>query len=228
MEAVAIAPETCMWCLDGRTPHQEWHPTRAQLLSIGKELSDRAKARERDALRVVPDQALVGYGASLRRLLAETPDAPDFLRDLAGDWLAEAEREWRWRQKAARMGGDAVTRSAGTWRDRVERVKEMADLSMLIAFENAGARPTWGGGWECCCPFHADTHPSLNIDVLKRVWICRACNVGGDAITYVQLKNGSTFGQAVEELERQFGIQPPQPAERVIRGVPVYRVNGNR
>jgi hypothetical protein len=218
MEAVAIAPETCMHCLNGMSPHQEWHPTRAQLLSIGKEMSDRAKARERDALRVIPDQALVGYGASLRRLLAETPDAPDFLRELAEDWLAEAERQWRWRQKAARMGGDAVVRSAGNWRDRVERVKEMADLSLLIAYENAGARPAWGGKWECCCPFHEDRHPSLDIDVLKRIWICRACDVGGDAITYMQMRHGYTFVQAVEELERRFGIQQVQPV-RAVRGV---------
>lgn len=225
MEAIAL--DSCMWCLEGQSPHQGWHPTRAQLLDIGKELSSRAKARERDALRVIPDDALVGYGASLRRLLASTPDAPDFLRDLASDWLSEAEREWRWRQRAARLGGDGVTRVTGRWRDRVERVKEMADLAMLIAHENAGARPTWGGGWECCCPFHADTHPSLHIDVLKQVWICRACNVGGDAITYVQLRDRCTFVEAVQSLERRFGIVPTQ-AEREIRGVPVYRVNGAR
>ncbi len=226
MEAIAL--DACAWCLKGQTPHQPWHPTRAQLLDIGKELSNRAKAVERDALRVIPDEALVGYGASLRRLLATTPDAPDFLRELASDWLSEAEREWRWRQKAARLGGDGVTRVTGRWRDRVERVKEMADLAMLIAHENAGARPTWGGGWECCCPFHADQHPSLHIDVLKQVWICRACNVGGDALTYVQLRERCTFVEAVEVLERRFGILPPPPAERVIRGVPVYRVNGAR
>ena len=176
MEAVAVAADPCAHCSFGQTPHQDWHQPKSKYLAIGKWLSDNAKARERDALRVIPDNALVGYGASLRRMLSSADDLPDCLRELAEDWLHEAEREWRWRQKAARLGGDGVTRVAGVWRDRVERVKLHADLAHLIAYENAGAKPIFGGGWECCCPFHDDSHPSLHVDVLKRVWICRACN----------------------------------------------------
>lgn len=216
MEAFAIEPTTCMWCLNGQAPHQDWHPNRADLLKIGDELSRRAKARERDALRVIPDDALVGYGASLRRLLATTPDAPDFLRDLAEDWLSEAEREWRWRQRAARLGGDAVVRVAGNWRNRVERIKELASLDLLIAHDNPGARPTMGGRWECSCPFHDDRHPSLDVDVLKGVWICRVCDVGGDALTYVQLLRGCTFVEAVAYLEQRFGIALPPPPRRIV------------
>lgn len=216
MEAIALDP--CQQCIDGQSPHQEWHNPRSKYLAIGDELSRRARAIERDALRVIHDEALVGYGASLRRLLASSADAPAFLVELAEDWLSEAEREWRWRQKAARLGGDGVTRVAGVWRDRVERVKDRADLAMLIADENAGARPTWGGGWECCCPFHADEHPSLDIDMLKRVWICRTCNIGGDALTYVQLRHRCSFVEAVEWLEQQYGLQPVQPV-RAVRGV---------
>ena len=225
MEAVVLDP--CQHCLDGQTPHQEWHNPRSKYLAIGAELSKRAKAIEHDILRTIPDEALVGYGQSLRRLLAEQPEAPAFLTELANDWLAEAEKEWRWRQKAARMGGDGLRRSAGTWKDRVEKVKAFADLSLLIAYENAGARPTWNGAWECCCPFHADRHPSLHIDMRKAVWICRACNVGGDAITYVQLRDRCSFVEAVQRLEERFGIEPPE-VEREIRGVPVYRFNGAR
>lgn len=216
MEA-AVALDQCQQCLDGQGPHQDWHDPRSKYLAIGEELSKRAKAIERDVLRVIPDNALVGYGASLRRMLAGT-ELPDFLRSLAEDWLAEAEREWRWRQKAARMGGDRVTRVAGEWRGRVERVKEYADLALLIAYENAGARPVMGGKWQCCCPFHADRHPSLDVDPQKGVWLCRACNVGGDALTYVQLRHRCSFVEAVEWLEQQFGIEPPKPA-RVLRGV---------
>ena len=227
MEAVAVAADPCAHCSFGQTPHQDWHQPKSKYLAIGKWLSDNAKARERDALRVIPDNALVGYGASLRRMLSSADDLPDCLRELAEDWLHEAEREWRWRQKAARLGGDGVTRVAGVWRDRVERVKLHADLAHLIAYENAGAKPIFGGGWECCCPFHDDSHPSLHVDVLKRVWICRACNVGGDAITYVQLRYRCSFVEAITFLERQFGIEPRE-STREISGVPVYRVNGAR
>jgi hypothetical protein len=216
VEAVATPAEVCGQCSFGQSPHQDWHDPLSKYHAIGDEMSRRAKVIERDTLRVIPDNALVGYGASLRRMLASSDELPDFLRELAEDWLQEAEREWRWRQKAARLGGDAVMRVAGAWRDRVERVKEWASLSQLIAYENAGARPTHGGGWECCCPFHDDSHPSLHIDMRKGVWICRACNVGGDAITYVQLRHRCSFVEAVEFLEQQFGVLPPLPPRRVL------------
>jgi hypothetical protein len=218
MEAIPL--DVCMWCLEGQSPHQDWHPTRADLLSIGEELSRRTKARDEWGIKALSDDQLVGFGIRMRRVLAmaDQDGVPDFLCDLVREWLEVAKKEWQWRRRAAEAGADPVLRSGGTWPERVERVKAIVELGYLIADENDKATLVAGRGWKCCCPFHADREPSLDIDIRKRVWLCRACGVGGDCFTYVQLRLGLTFVQAVEHLEERFGIRPPEPV-RVIRGI---------
>jgi DNA primase len=36
------------------------------------------------------------------------------------------------------------------------------------------------------CPFHDDHSPSLNVNDRKGLWLCRVCEAGGDAISFVQ------------------------------------------
>lgn len=225
MEAIPLS--TCMWCLEGQAPHQDWHPTRAELLKIGAEMSARARERDRWAVRQMDDEHLVGYGVRLRRMRATAlADAwPDEIVQLVAEWTADAEREYRWRQRAARLGADAVKRSGRQWADRVDVVKELTDLGLLIAFEAYDARPIGTRGWISTCPFHADRHPSLDIDTAKGVWLCRVCNVGGDAIRYAELRYGLSFVDAVKHLEERLGITPP---EREIHGVQIVRVDGRR
>ena len=55
------------------------------------------------------------------------------------------------------------------------------------------------------CPFHKDTHPSLNIDPVKNVWHCKgACGEGGDVIKWVMRAEGVSFNHAVELLKRDY------------------------
>ena len=207
-----------MHCLEGQAPHQDWHGTRADFLKIGEEMSRRAKARDLWEIKAMPDDQLVGFGIRMRRVLANAIDdgTPDFLLALVREWLDVAKKEWQWRERAAKLGADPVVRTGRTWTERVDRVKEMSSLSLLIAFENDKAQPVGLKGWRCCCPFHDDRDPSLDIDTVKNVWICRACGVGGDAFTYVQLRYGYTFAEALHHLDQRCGIDPP---ERVIRGI---------
>ena len=61
------------------------------------------------------------------------------------------------------------------------------------------------------CPFHKDTHPSLNIDPIKNVWHCKgACSEGGDVIAWVMRAEGVSFTHAVELLKRDY-LPLPQP-----------------
>lgn len=219
--ALAISPETCMWCLEGQAPHQPWHPTRADLLKIGKEMSRRWKAREYDQIRVMSDEALVGYGARLRRVIATAAEdrLPDFLVSLTYDWLHDAEREWKWRRRAAELGADPVKRG-GTWAARVEYIKREADLTLLIASESRVVHPGIGK-WKVSCPIHKDDTPSLSIDTVRSVWHCFGCQTGGDAISYAQVRYDLSFTEAVAHLEERLGVAAPQPktVERVLRGV---------
>jgi hypothetical protein len=50
------------------------------------------------------------------------------------------------------------------------------------------------------CPVHGDgkeANPSMSVNVVKNVWRCHACGVGGDAIALVQRARGLDFRSAV-------------------------------
>lgn len=224
MEHPYIPPETCMTCHEGAPVHQDWHPTRADLLAIGKELTARVRAREDRAVSTLPDDELVAYGQRMRRLLVTARDDgwPGEFVALVEEWVAGAAKEWRWRQRAARLGADGVARLAGTWADRVDRLKRGVDLALLIGLEGGGITGRHPK-LRCCCTFHLDHDPSLDIDTDKGVWFCRVCQIGGDAIRYAELRYGLTFAEAVGYLEERCGFLPP---ERRIDGVAIIRADG--
>lgn len=221
-----IDPSACAHCLEGQTPHEDWHSTRAEYLRAGADLTRRVREREHRAVVHMPDVELMAYGQQMRRLAvtAAEDDWPDFARDLVAEWVQGAEKEWRWRRRAATLGADPVMRSAGTWPERVERVKRAVDLLTLIGADTTELRPRGAWKFTCRCPFHEDRHPSLDGDTEKGVWLCRACGIGGDAIRYVELREGLSFGEAVQALEARLGLMPP---EREIRGVPVAVARAN-
>lgn len=215
-----IDPSWCLHCFTGQGPHQAWHGTRADYLKIGDEVTKRVRQRNRDEVRFMSDEILVGYGQRLRRQLAvaAADDWDEIATGLVTEWLEDVEKEYRWRQRAASMGAEKVSRQGASWADRVDVVKRDTDLSMLIAWECHNARPIGTRGWKCACPFHDDKTPSLDIDTRKNVWLCRACGVGGDAITYAELKYGLSFVEAVKHLEDRLGIKQPGPV-RFVRGI---------
>lgn len=224
-----IPPDACMPCFEGAPVHFDWHPTRGALLKIGREMTARYRERERIAVRAMPDDQLVGYGTRLRRMLAVAAAErwDEAIVALVGEWLAGVEREWKWRTRAARLGGPAVERSGASWAERAQAVKEQTDLTWLIAYEEQGAKPIGTRGWRVICPFHDDRHPSLDVDTVKHVWVCRACGVGGDAITFVELRENLSFADAVRHLEGRLGIRH-QERNGDIRGIEIIRFNGAR
>lgn len=225
MEQPSIPHDACMPCLEGAPVHQDWHPTRGELLKIGHEMAERVRERERWCMRQMDDSELVGYGVRMRRLLATAgaDEWPDFLASLVEEWVSEAEREWRWRRRAANLGADAVVRSGASWADRVDTIKRSTDLVALIGFETGQIKQRGPTKVSCRCPFHDDRDPSLDIDTAKGVWLCRPCGIGGDAITYVELTRSVKFPAAVQELEERLGIKPQ---ERQIHGVRIVRADG--
>lgn len=51
------------------------------------------------------------------------------------------------------------------------------------------------------CPFHADKHPSLTVDPVRKLYHCFACGAGGDAITFVQQLEHCSFRDALQKLD---------------------------
>lgn len=96
---------------------------------------------------------------------------------------------------------------------------EHPDLARPI-FELAGVE--WnrrtGSEYRITCPFHADEHPSLDINPEKAVFLCRSCGKSGDAVAYYAQVAGVSPTDAIAEIKRRLGLgngsatSPPQPA----------------
>jgi DNA primase len=67
----------------------------------------------------------------------------------------------------------------------MEQLKADLSVERLIAYslsrepEPIRNEPRW------CCPFHADTHPSLWARDEKRRWGCNPCGISGDVFDWV-------------------------------------------
>lgn len=60
--------------------------------------------------------------------------------------------------------------------------------------------PAGPNRWKCCCPFHTDKTPSLQIDEDKRLWQCFGCKAGGTIIDAVALFDKISIAAAMEKL----------------------------
>lgn len=88
----------------------------------------------------------------------------------------------------------------GYFGDQVEAVKAATNLPDLVG-ETTTIRKD-GSGFVALCPFHQERSPSLGIFDRGEGWrfYCHGCKVGGDAIHYVELRDGLTFRESVEAL----------------------------
>lgn len=101
--------------------------------------------------------------------------------------------------------GDEKTSFDGPVRERIERLKELVDLTDVISED---VRLVNGKG---LCPMHDDHQPSLV--VRKDRWQCLgACHTSGDVLDWLQKAKGMTFAQAMQDLERRAGQTPRQPS----------------
>lgn len=56
------------------------------------------------------------------------------------------------------------------------------------------------------CPFHNDTNPSLTVNDSKGMFICFACQTGGDAITFVEKYKRLDFKETLKEIAKLLGL----------------------
>jgi DNA primase len=59
------------------------------------------------------------------------------------------------------------------------------------------------------CPFHNDSHPSLNVSRELGIYKCFACGAGGDAITFLMDYHRLDFIEAMKVLAQRAGIVIP-------------------
>lgn len=56
------------------------------------------------------------------------------------------------------------------------------------------------------CPFHQDSNPSLSISNTKKIFKCFVCNVGGNAITFVQKYKKVNYVEAIKIIADDFNL----------------------
>jgi len=79
------------------------------------------------------------------------------------------------------------------------------------AHQRRGDRLFW------LCPFHDDQHPSFEVNLIKKLWICRSCGKGGDAANLVMEHQKVDFPAAVRFLAGLAGvITSPSPGVKSV------------
>ncbi|MGI6393261.1 MAG: DNA primase [bacterium] len=61
-------------------------------------------------------------------------------------------------------------------------------------------------GFKGLCPFHQEKTPSFHVNTVENFFYCFGCGASGNAITFLIMKEGFSFSEAVQKLGEEFGI----------------------
>src|SRR6266542_140412 len=86
---------------------------------------------------------------------------------------------------------------------RVRRIFELGG----IAFNGRHS----GQEYRVLCPFHDDHTPSMDVNLDKAVFICRACDARGDAVQFHARRNGLSNEAAIADLRDVLGPNGGRP-----------------
>ncbi|MEE2639554.1 MAG: DNA primase [Planctomycetota bacterium] len=87
-------------------------------------------------------------------------------------------------------------------KDRVRQSTEIVDLiGSYLELRRQGAM------YVGLCPWHDDTHPSMQVNPNRQSWKCWVCNIGGDVFSFVMQKENVDFRGALEILAERAGIE---------------------
>ena len=65
-----------------------------------------------------------------------------------------------------------------------------------------------GNNHKGLCPFHNEATPSFVVSEAKGIYKCFGCGEGGDAISFLSKMEGITYGEALDRLAQQTGVDP--------------------
>lgn len=95
--------------------------------------------------------------------------------------------------------------------ETIERVREAADIVEIVSAHTDLRRQ--GERFVGLCPFHDERTPSFSVKPRDGFYYCFGCEAGGDAIRFVQEKDGLSFPDAVEALADRFGVEIERESE---------------
>ncbi len=97
-------------------------------------------------------------------------------------------------------------------RELVARVRDATDLVALVG--QVVQLRKQGGAWVGRCPFHTEKTPSFQVVPDRGFYHCFGCGKNGDALSWLQEREGLTFNEALEQLARAAGIDLPRHRPR--------------
>ena len=96
-----------------------------------------------------------------------------------------------------------------------------ARVDLVEVFRQGGVELRKVGlNWLAHCPFHKDNEASLSVNPQQNLWNCFGCKTGGDVLSFLQLKEGLSFPQAVERLRALAGADTASTGPKVAHKVP--------
>ena len=81
-------------------------------------------------------------------------------------------------------------------RAELDALKARIDIAEVLRATGLELRQV-GKGLFARCPFHEDDQASLSVTPAEGLWNCFGCEAGGDAISFLQKREGLTFTAAV-------------------------------
>jgi DNA primase len=93
----------------------------------------------------------------------------------------------------------------------IEDVRTQADIVAVV--QDTVTLKKAGVTYKGLCPFHGEKTPSFTVNRERGLFYCFGCQVGGDVIKFVELRDKVGFGEAVRTLAQRFGIPIPETRE---------------
>lgn len=95
----------------------------------------------------------------------------------------------------------------------IEEIKQRLDLVEYIG--RAVDLKRAGRNYKACCPFHVEKTPSFIVFPHTQTWHCfGSCGEGGDLFSFLQKREGLAFGEALQQLAREAGVELEAQSER--------------
>ncbi|MFH0851200.1 MAG: DNA primase, partial [Candidatus Peregrinibacteria bacterium] len=97
--------------------------------------------------------------------------------------------------------------------DEVSEIKSRLPIEQLVAQYVQIKKK--GRGFVALCPFHNDSHPSLQISPDKGIAYCFACQKGGDIFKFYQEIEKVDFREALKDLAEKTGVKIEERSAKV-------------
>lgn len=101
-----------------------------------------------------------------------------------------------------------------------ERIRDAIDIVDLV--ERYVPLRRQGANFVGKCPWHDDSHPSLQVNAARQTFKCWVCNIGGDVFSFVMRMENVDFMESMQILADMAGIELKRKPS--ISGVPQGRL----